>query len=304
MDAQTGIVKQLVTVEDGVQYVDPRRNKDSQEQDQQGPMTQLQVLLFPQRVLTIDHNSLCWTSDGLAIVNDSPFARWVSRDRITGHDRMTVSNQGTTPLCLTLAQNEGSDILPLKVAPRIGLMCFKDSFLCSSGRVSLEDKGFPLFGFFARYLLVLPNELYRCSLNKLATDPSLAVGEGAADRLEDIPAYVFLQCKSQIMQKRLLANETFQIRANCIVAYQESCKLSFSTAALSIKFSSPFVKFEGPGLIYFCSQTARRSNRFNSAQRDNRPVQALTMLLSVVILAVFLLSRVVDIQILEDIQEN
>lgn len=292
----------LVPIDEGVQYVanDERNNNGST-----GHGDSLQIMLHPMRVLNVDHNSICWTSDGLTFVDTSPFARWVGRDKVLASDRVAVSNQGMLPLCLTLSQNEGSSILSVKVASKtIGLMCFKDSYLCSTSQLAVDEKGFPLVSSLIRMFMVLPNEMFRLSLNKTPTTTTTAPTPAAT---QEECGYVFLQTRNQIMHKRLLANETFHVRSDCLVAYQESCKLTFSTASLALRYgggSSSFLKFEGPGIVYFCTQTARRSNRANAVARDSRPVTLATMLLAISLVAMIILSRFVDIQILEEMPEN
>jgi uncharacterized protein (AIM24 family) len=312
---------QLVTIDEGIEFVatnnvssnnggsDKISNNTSGINAQGDNFHSLQVIIHPQRYLNIDQNSLCWTSEGIEVVSESPFARFVSRDRISGqvYDRMMVKNTGTTPACVTIAQNEGHNILSVKVASKVvGLMCFKDSFLCSSSLVVVEDKGFPLLSSIARFLFVVPNELYRCSMDKQLNSTTTAAPSeatttsapaGLASAIESA-GYVFLQARSPIMSKRLLSNESFQLKSDCLVAYQESCKVSFSSLSLTQKFTgSSFLKFEGPGIVYFSTQTTRRSHKVLAAQRDTKPIQIASIFLSVLILVTVALSRFIDFEI-------
>jgi uncharacterized protein (AIM24 family) len=205
----------------------------------------LQFVLQPGHRLTIDMNSICWYSSSLILrARGLFFARLLSVNISIGD----ATNETTLPAVLSLNQIGGGKILVLK--PTKPLYCFRDSFVCATEDIVLSPKVLPFnLSLVTIGISHLFNMAHHC---ESSVNGRSNLHEGK----------IFLQSGGTILMKELKADETLVVKFNCMVAFEESCKISitnpFRNVAILFGGKDTFMNVTGPGKIYFCAHNIAR----------------------------------------------
>ena len=199
----------------------------------------LQFILQPGHKLTVDMSSLCWCSTSVVLR-----PRITSFERLLGTNVMIsdAMNETTSPAILGLNQIRGGKVLVVDVQKP--LFCLKQQYICSSD-VDIVSKSPPGKSF-------LLDKTYYCTAASTSASTVTVTGSGSR---------MFLQSGGIIFTKILGMEESLQIKASCMVAFEEDCKVTRIFPILNL-FSSGdkdvFVKIEGPGTVYFCAHNISR----------------------------------------------
>lgn len=213
----------------------------------------LQFVLQPGKKLTIDMDSLCWVNETITLKSRGLFI-----DRLLSVNLMLgdAANDSRVPSIIALNQIEKGKILVLNV-DRIALYCFKNSFIASTENVSVISKQLP-------FTISLTNITISHLFNKAHFCSSIT------GRNNNDGNRIFLQSGSIILTKELKANESLIIKFQCIVAFEESCKISVANVYNNMMFifggNDTFLKIVGPGNVYFCAHTSTRT--FSNTMRS------------------------------------
>jgi uncharacterized protein (AIM24 family) len=251
----------------------------------------LQIVLRHRRYITIDMNALCWCSDFDSVKFDDRRSIFARLFPTTGLSLTTVTNSSAPPLLLGLNQTEAGKILVLRLenAP---LYVFNNFFICATDEVYVRPK-----------LLPLQVSLLTAGAPQIFNSTHLCTGVGGT---------VYLQASSAILQKTLRRGETTTIRFTCIVAFESTCTIAVVSPYRStfVNFHSTFIKFDGPGTVYFSSHTLQRASATGGAQsplrglvRPNNSMLAIIIHFITVVLSlytVFLILSKIDLDELVD----
>ena len=205
----------------------------------------LQFVLQPGHRLTIDMNSICWYTSSLVLRSKGLFfARLLSVNISIGD----AINETTSPAVLSLNQIGSGKILVLK--PLKPLYCFRDSFVCATEDILVSPKVLPFnLSLVTIGISHLFNMAHYCESS----------GSGRSNSHE---GKIFLQSGSTILMKELKADENLVVKFNCMVAFEESCKISitnpFRNVAILFGGKDTFMNVSGPGKIYFCAHNVAR----------------------------------------------
>lgn len=205
----------------------------------------LQFILQPGHKLTLDMNSLCWCNSAIVLQSRGLFfARLLSLNISIGD----AINETTSPAILSLNQIGSGKILVIKAEKP--LYCFKDSFICATEEVIVLPKILPLaLSVFTIGIPHLYNKAHYCTTSST----------GRTNATEN---KIFFQSGGTILTKELKAGEFLTVKFNCMVAFEDTCKVSvvnpFKNIILIFGGKDTFLKFEGPGKIYFCAHSFAR----------------------------------------------
>ena len=213
----------------------------------------LQFILQPGHKLTVDMSSLCWCSTSVVLR-----PRITSFERLLGTNVMIsdAMNETTSPAILGLNQLGGGKVLVVDVQKP--LFCLKQQYICSSD-VDIVSKSPPGKSF-------LLDKTYYCTAASTSASTVTVTGSGSR---------MFLQSGGIIFTKILGMEESLQIKASCMVAFEEDCKVTRIFPILNL-FSSGdkdvFVKIAGPGTVYFCAHNiCRKVGKYDlRVQTDNK----------------------------------
>lgn len=170
----------------------------------------LQFVLSPGKKLIINMDSLCWASETITIQSRGLL---LARLLAVNGGIADASNDSRLPCIIALNQVESGKILVLNATRP--LYCFKNSFICASSDVNIISKQLPLKP-------SLINISYTHLLNK-AHFCSAITGRNNTDGNR-----IFLQSGSTIVSKELKANESIVIKFQCIIGFEETCKISLA----------------------------------------------------------------------------
>ena len=206
----------------------------------------LQFILQPGHKLTIDMNSICWCNSAILLQSRGLFyARSLALNILIGD----AINETTTPAILSLNQIGNGKVLVVNVDKP--LYCFKDSFVCATEEVNVSPKLLPInFSIFIIGMLQLYHKAHYCTASSI----------GRTNATENI---IFFQSGGTILMKELKAGESLTVKFNCMVAFEETCKVSVVNPFKNIIFifvgKDAFLKVEGPGKVYFCAHSFARN---------------------------------------------
>lgn len=212
----------------------------------------LQIVLQPHHKLIIDMNSLCWCTNSITLQSRGLlFARLFAANVTIGD----AINETTSPAVLSLNQLGSGKILVLK--PEKPLYCFKDSFICATEEIIVSSK-------------VLPFDI---SLTTIAIHHIFYRAHYCVNSSSANEGKIFFQSGGTILTKELKANEALVIKFNCIVALEDTCKITivnpFSNIVLMFGGKDSFLKIEGPGKIYFCAHSSSRKSSMSRSRLDS-----------------------------------
>ena len=205
-----------------------------------------------------------------------------------------VSNDGTTPAILCLANAESGKILVLNLERGDGkaLYCFKHAFLCAMEGINMEPKMLPMEMSYMTF--VLPH-LFNKAHYIEATQPT--------------GSKLYIQAGGEIFTKELKRSETLMVRFGCMVAFEQSVKITavspFHAGFLCLPGlgnKEPFLQLTGPGNVYFCAQTTPRKAAFivrartsiNSAVHANTSLVGFILYITMVAFSFYTLSLVLN----------
>ena len=169
----------------------------------------------------------------------------------------SVTNVTNSPVAIGLAQLESGPVLTIPVSDK-KIFISKDCLLCSVDKINsaLLPLNFTITSlaisiFFLLKLPALLNSFYLCEKKQS----------------EDATS-IFMQSGSEILVKELKAGENFSLNSYCLVAFEESVKLELTTKTVfgNSLWGVNFLKCNGPGKIYFVSQSNKRKTHM---RRDN-----------------------------------
>ena len=210
----------------------------------------LQFVLQPGHKMTIDTNSLCWCNSAITLQSRGLFfARLLSANISIGD----ALNETTTPAILSLNQIGSGKILIIKVEKP--LYCFKDSFVCATEEVNISPKVLPFdLSLITIGIPQLFNKAHYCtSSTAIAGAP---IGRSNGD------GRIFLQSGGLILTKELKTGESLVIKFNCMVAFEETCKINvvdpFQNIVQIFGGNDTYLKVDGPGNVYFSAHNFSR----------------------------------------------
>ena len=222
----------------------------------------MQFVLQPGHKLTIDMNSLCWCSNSLVLQSRGLFlARLLSTSIAIGD----AINETTSPAILSLNQVGSGKILVLK--PVIPIYCFKDSFICATEEVTVNPRVLPFdLSLTTIGIPHLFNKAHYCS--------SSSIGHANSNE-----GKIFLQSGGSILIKELKSGESLIIKFHCMVAFEETCKISivnpFRNIVLLFGGKDTFLKIVGPGKIFFCAHSfSRKAMQMRSRLEPGTSIQS------------------------------
>jgi uncharacterized protein (AIM24 family) len=214
----------------------------------------LQIVLQPRHKLTIDMNSLCWCTNTLVLQSRGPFFARLLAANITIGDAI---NETSSPAVLSLNQLGSGKILVL--TPEKPLYCFKESFVCATEEIIISPKVLPFD--LSLTTIAIHHIFYKA--HYCCNSSTTNTNEGK----------IFFQSGGTILTKELKADEALVIKFNCMVAIEESCKITivnpFSNIVLMFGGKDCFLKIGGPGKIYFCAHNNSRKSSMNRSRFDS-----------------------------------
>ena len=223
-------VTKLIRIDDGINYCIT--------QDEQGYCHKiLQLIISSEKTITVDQGSICWCSESIKLKSKGSFlSRFLSS---TNQSLSIAHNDGSGSAIVCISHNFVGDIIILKPSLLTGFYCFKDSFLSATNQLTVESKLLPLNAGVNVMTLMYPQIMTSVYLVKLR-DPT----DGS----------FFAQSCGSIMKKVLKSGESLNVSISCMVAFEESCKLSPVNIAGSVVNTigtQLMLRVEGPGAVYF-----------------------------------------------------
>ena len=269
----------LIPIEDGIQYV-LTQNKEK-------PAV-LQIILHPQRSIVVDRMAVCWSNDVFSVVED-PHAVWKVRER-GGYVKAIIKNDKQVPISIAVSQDNGGSILSVPVnSMLVGLNCYKDCFVCCTSQLLVVDRyAISLLSDFMQAVFMITPQLYHINITRVGFE-----------------GVVFLQARGEIMQRSLSQDESMYVKADCVVAYQESCTVTTDTTHPTGSFGSIIYKIRGPGSVYYTSQTLRRRANFERLRHGSIERVSMAIYIGILALVVIALALItaVDVQFITNWQE-
>ena len=243
-------------IKDGVKYVSAglQYSIDGQEGKT------VQFILHPNRIVTIDSEAVCWSSDDIELQSKSSFFSQV----LGGANSLSdVSNNNVQkPVVFALSKTRGGKVCEINLDSKIaekGLFISKECFLCATEDINVEPRAWTLSA--GQYPLPMHTTYH----------------------IESIKGSLFLQSEGVVLKKTLQSGEKFIVDSLMLVAHAPSCTISISEK------KSSFYAITGPGVVFMSAHTV--SSRFVRttalispfAQRNNLGGSQLASFLSLVL---------------------
>lgn len=253
----------------------------------------LQVILSPQRSLTYDVNCLNFYTDGVTVNDKSSLLAKVLSMPLSLSE---IKNTSAIPKSIGFCQSNGNgNILPIDITTNTKkLYIVREYFICCSDSIEITPKLLPLK--FNGYLVGYPQSLSTCHYAEVKSHLQNQV---------NIDEVVFLQGYGSIMKKTLLPGEALIINTNALAAFDTTISMSLTsstTGSSLVAIHGLFYRCEGPGVVYFCPHSLKRTILSYGANKMKN-MSILGFLLHVLLCVLFFYSLSTMINQLSDLTD-